>query len=136
MMTVSGWTSTLAWRWGTAGSRSSTVSPAGHQPMTSESGRYVIVFNGEIYNHRDVRQDLTRPGGAPVSAGTPIPRFCSRQSKLGVSTPSLQRFDRHVRVCALGSQDADAFTWCAIDMGEKPLYSRLVRRDAWSSRPS
>ena len=30
----------------------------GHQPMDSADGRYSIVINGEIYNHRDVRQDL------------------------------------------------------------------------------
>jgi asparagine synthase (glutamine-hydrolysing) len=34
------------------------LSPQGHQPMTSACGRYVIVFNGEIYNHRDVRARL------------------------------------------------------------------------------
>lgn len=35
------------------------LSPAGHQPMVSASGRYVIVFNGEIYNHMGIRRELT-----------------------------------------------------------------------------
>src|SRR2546425_12328990 len=34
------------------------LSPEGHQPMTSSTGRYVIVFNGEVYNFRDLRADL------------------------------------------------------------------------------
>jgi asparagine synthase (glutamine-hydrolysing) len=34
------------------------LSSAGHQPMTSESGRYVIVFNGEIYNFDEIRRAL------------------------------------------------------------------------------
>lgn len=34
----------------------------GHQPMTTEDGRYSIVFNGEIYNHLDLRPDLERHG--------------------------------------------------------------------------
>lgn len=34
------------------------LSAAGHQPMHSSGGRYVIVFNGEIYNHLDLRQRL------------------------------------------------------------------------------
>lgn len=38
------------------------LSPAGHQPMLSASGRYVIAFNGEIYNHLDLRASLLRPG--------------------------------------------------------------------------
>lgn len=35
------------------------LSPAGHQPMASACGRYVIVFNGEIYNHLDLRRSLS-----------------------------------------------------------------------------
>lgn len=34
------------------------LSGAGHQPMISSCGRFVIVFNGEIYNHREIRREL------------------------------------------------------------------------------
>src|SRR5829696_6177977 len=38
------------------------LSPAGHQPMLSACGRYVLVFNGEIYNHRNLRAELESAG--------------------------------------------------------------------------
>jgi asparagine synthase (glutamine-hydrolysing) len=34
------------------------LSPSGGQPMVSSSGRYVLVFNGEIYNHHEIRRSL------------------------------------------------------------------------------
>jgi asparagine synthase (glutamine-hydrolysing) len=41
------------------------LSPAGHQPMTSANGRFVLTFNGEIYNHQDLRAELEREGAMP-----------------------------------------------------------------------
>jgi asparagine synthase (glutamine-hydrolysing) len=41
------------------------LSPAGHQPILSSDGRLVLTFNGEIYNHQELRSELERSGGAP-----------------------------------------------------------------------
>jgi len=38
------------------------LSPLGHQPMASRNGRWVMVFNGEVYNFRGIRKDLEMLG--------------------------------------------------------------------------
>ena len=38
------------------------LSRAGHQPMVSEDGRYVLVFNGEVYNFPELRKQLEQKG--------------------------------------------------------------------------
>lgn len=38
------------------------LGPGGAQPMTSSGGRWVLAYNGEIYNHRDLRHRLERAG--------------------------------------------------------------------------
>jgi asparagine synthase (glutamine-hydrolysing) len=38
------------------------TSPAGHQPMLSHCGRYVMVYNGEIYNYIELRRELEQQG--------------------------------------------------------------------------
>lgn len=40
------------------------LSPGGHQPMTSACGRYVIVYNGEVYNFAELRRSLEGEGHA------------------------------------------------------------------------
>ena len=45
------------------------LSSQGHQPMHSHCGRYVIVFNGEIYNFRVLRRELESLGKAPKWRG-------------------------------------------------------------------
>ncbi|MDP2163201.1 MAG: asparagine synthase (glutamine-hydrolyzing) [Hydrogenophaga sp.] len=49
------------------------LSPAGHQPMVSAGGRYVIAFNGEIYNHLELRGELEAGVRAGAGAGSPHP---------------------------------------------------------------
>jgi asparagine synthase (glutamine-hydrolysing) len=38
------------------------LSPAGHMPMSSDTGRLTITYNGEIYNHADYRPELEARG--------------------------------------------------------------------------
>ncbi|KKJ77018.1 asparagine synthase [Kiloniella litopenaei] len=38
------------------------LSPAGHQPMETSDGRYVIAYNGEVYNFQELRQELEAQG--------------------------------------------------------------------------
>ena len=45
------------------------LSAAGHQPMQSGSGRYVLAFNGEIYNHLKLRAELEASSTAPAWHG-------------------------------------------------------------------
>ncbi len=45
------------------------TSSAAHQPMISDDGRYTIVFNGEIYNFKQLRQQLERDGHTFTSDG-------------------------------------------------------------------
>ena len=43
--------------------RLAIIDPAGgHQPMTSTGGRYHLIFNGCIYNHRELRAELAAAG--------------------------------------------------------------------------
>lgn len=38
------------------------LSNAGHQPMLSSDGRWVLVYNGEIYNHKEIKKELESSG--------------------------------------------------------------------------
>lgn len=98
------------------------LSSAGHQPMSSPSGRYVIAFNGEIYNHLDIRRELEK--GSRLMRGW---RGHSDTETLltGIDTWGLeQTLTRAVGMFALAVWDRQArVLYLARDrMGEKPLY--------------
>lgn len=101
------------------------LSPAGHQPMICPTGRYVIVFNGEIYNHLELRADLERLGtGGMVSTywrghsdtETLLAGFATwgiqATIKRCIGMFAFAVWDRKVRVLTLGRDR----------LGEKPLY--------------
>lgn len=97
------------------------LSPAGHQPMLSVSGRWVIVFNGEIYNHLELRKDLETMGAAPVWRGhSDTETLLAGIEAWGVDAT----LKRCVGMFAIAIWDrAERTLWLARDRaGEKPLY--------------
>jgi asparagine synthase (glutamine-hydrolysing) len=97
------------------------LSPAGHQPMESADGRFVIVYNGEIYNHLDIREQLGQSGKAPAWRGhsdteTMLAAFCA----WGVED-SLRRFVGMFAI-ALWDRQQRSLHLVRDRIGEKPLY--------------
>ena len=97
------------------------LSPAGHQPMSSASGRWVIAFNGEIYNHLDLRGELEAAGSAPPWRGhSDTETLLAAVEAWGVQR-TLER-SSGMFAFALWDRDERAL-WLARDrFGEKPLY--------------
>lgn len=101
------------------------TSDAGHQPMQSASGRWVIAFNGEIYNHLELRKSLARlPGSIHWRGHSDTETLLAGIEAWGL-TPSLER---SVGMFALALWDREErCLWLARDrFGEKPLYYGLV----------
>ena len=97
------------------------LSPAGHQPMVSASGRYVIVLNGEIYNFLDLRRDLEAAGQAYPFKGHSDTEVALAMFERHGFAAALPHF---VGMFALGVWDRrERALYLARDrVGEKPLY--------------
>ncbi|WP_426416878.1 asparagine synthase (glutamine-hydrolyzing) [Aestuariirhabdus sp. LZHN29] len=97
------------------------LSPAGHQPMQSPCGRYVLVFNGEIYNHLELRSDLESEGGQYTWKGhSDTETLLASLRHWGVKA-ALQRLNG-MFAFALWDNVEQALILARDRMGEKPLY--------------
>lgn len=97
------------------------LSPTGHQPMSSEGRRWVVAYNGEIYNHLDMRQALEAANMAPTWRGhSDTETFLACIEAWGVE----ETLKRSVGMFAIVLWDRDRRElWLARDrLGEKPLY--------------
>lgn len=97
------------------------LSPAGHQPMMSASGRYVIVFNGEIYNHLEMRGQLELSDSPPLWRGhSDTEILLSAFEKWGIEA-SLKK-SVGMFAFALWDRQERVLTLARDRVGEKPLY--------------
>lgn len=97
------------------------LSVEGHQPMVSESGRYVLVFNGEIYNHHSIRTDLEALGRAPKWRGHSDTETLLAAIEVWGLSLAMQRSNGMFAV-ALWDRQENALSLARDRMGEKPLY--------------
>lgn len=107
------------------------LTPAGRQPMLSRSGRYVITFNGEIYNFRDLRRRLEAEG-ASFTGHSDTEVFLAAAESWGIR----KAMDEAIGMFAFGLWDRHERTlMLARDrLGEKPLYwASYGRRLAFGS---
>jgi asparagine synthase (glutamine-hydrolysing) len=97
------------------------LTSAGHQPMQSSSGRWVLAYNGEVYNHLSMREQLHADGAAPEWRGhsdTETLLACfeawgiERTLRASVGMFAIALWDRAERTLYLARDR----------IGEKPLY--------------
>ncbi|KVR26161.1 asparagine synthase (glutamine-hydrolyzing) [Burkholderia ubonensis] len=97
------------------------LSVHGRQPMASVCGRFVLVFNGEIYNHRALRAELERTGRAPAWRGhSDTEVLLAAIAAWGVEA-ALRRATGMFAI-ALWNRESRVLTLARDRIGEKPLY--------------
>lgn len=97
------------------------LSPAGAQPMHSACGRYVIAFNGEIYNHLSLRHQLIAAGVAPVWRGHSDTETLLAATVYWGIDETLKRAEGMFAL-ALWDRKIRCLTLARDRIGEKPLY--------------
>lgn len=99
------------------------ITPSGSQPMTSRNGRFVISFNGEIYNHLSLRERLESEGAAPAggwSGTSDTETLLAAISAWGLE----DALQASIGMFAIGLWDTQerSLSLARDRFGEKPLY--------------
>lgn len=101
------------------------TSPAGSQPMASACGRYIVVLNGEIYNHLELREALEAEGRSPAWRGhSDTETLLACFAAWGVE--ATLRAVIGMYAIALWDRSESTLTLMRDRMGEKPLYAGFI----------
>lgn len=100
----------------------------GHQPMTDEAGRYSLIFNGEIYNYRDLWTELVQLGHRFVTDHSDTEVIVHGFEEWG--TDLFERLNGMFAV-AIWDQSEKRLTLARDRAGEKPLYLGQLDGGGW-----
>lgn len=93
------------------------VSQNGNQPMASASGRFVVIFNGEIYNHIEIRKTITN---YPFRGTSDTETLVASVEKFGII--KTLKMINGMFALAIWDKEAKAITLARDKFGEKPLF--------------
>ncbi|TPE42510.1 asparagine synthase (glutamine-hydrolyzing) [Pontibacter mangrovi] len=94
------------------------LSPDGHQPMLSADGRYAMVFNGEIFNYVELREELQQQG---ITFRTKTDTEVLLQAYLHWGQACMHRFNGMWAFAIYDRQEKSLFA-CRDRFGIKPFY--------------
>lgn len=104
------------------------LSPAGAQPMVSRDGRYVIAYNGEIYNHTSIRKKLLAEKRLPAFRGSSDTETLL-EAIAAYGLKDTLKMTKGMFAIALFDRQEHALFLARDRVGEKPLFYGILKDD-------